>query len=751
VQIGGVTLKEADVSWLEQEAARSGVSRTSLARSLCERVALKDALGRPRVVTARIALSRQARAGKLTLPAVLNPFGAAPRRVVQRAERSVQSPERPTAEALASLAVLTVHRIQGRSDPWHAAWKKSLEDHHYLGSGPLRYVVAAKEQVLAAVSFSAAAFALKARDEEIGWSASARRRNLARVICQSRFCLTVAVKHLASRVQSMLLRRVSADWQEVYGRRPVLAESYVDLDRFDGTCYRAANWQDVGCTAGRGRQDRKHQASASVKRVFLYPLDPKWKEILGVKPVRPLDPDTEWAETEWGEVDLKDQRLTRRLVSYGRACGEHPAANLPQTCGSAAATKAAYRLLNHPLASLDRFLSAHRESTLARAREHSVILAIQDTTSLNYTTHRATEGLGPIGSKGAHATLGLEVHSLMLSTLKGTPLGLLDIQAWARDPSTYGTAKERAKRPTAEKESQKWLNGYAAADLAATRLETTEVVVVGDREADMFELLEVAVRGRAKLLVRALHGRKILTQEGKVEGILWDRVLAKPVDALRFVDVPGRGTQVARPAQLELRYREVQIARPKGKPGKTRSIRAWAIAVTETEESAGDAEPLQWLLLTTIPITSKEQAEEKVAWYTQRWLIEIYHRVMKSGCQIERRQSTTAESLEAGLAIDAVVAWRVMWLVKLGRESPDLPCSVFFSELEWKSLHCFANQTPTPPKEPPTLREAVRMVAKLGGFLGRKGDGEPGTQTTWRGLERLTDIAAACSLFFSSA
>ena len=141
----------------------------------------------------------------------------------------------------------------------------------------------------------------------------------------------------------------------------------------------------------------------------------------------------------------------------------------------------------------------------------------------------------------------------------------------------------------------------------------------------------------------------------------------------------------------------------------------------------------------------------KVGWYTHRWLIEIFHRTLKTGCQIERRQSNNATSLKAGLAIDAVVAWRVMHLVKLGREVPDAPCTIFFEEIEWKALHCFVHQTRTVPESPPTLRETLFMVASLGGFLGRKSDGNPGAETTWRGLERLTDISAAFAIFFSSA
>jgi hypothetical protein len=166
---------------------------------------------------------------------------------------------------------------------------------------------------------------------------------------------------------------------------------------------------------------------------------------------------------------------------------------------------------------------------------------------------------------------------------------------------------------------------------------------------------------------------------------------------------------------------------------------------------AGEAEPIEWLLLTTLPVSSAEQAAEKVRWYTQRWLIEVFHRTLKTGCGIENRQAKSERTLEAALAVDAVVAWRVMWLTKLGRETPDVPCSIFFEEEEWQALHCVVHQTKTPPEEPPRLRDAVRMVAGLGGFLGRKGDGEPGAQTIWRGLERLTDFTIAFRMFFSSA
>ena len=643
-----------------------------------------------------------------------------------------------------------VHPIRGPRDPWHARWRAALEDHHYLGAGPLcgeqlRYVVCQGEAVVAAVAFSSAARHVAARDEYIGWSAIARRCNRALVLTQSRFCLTVRAKNLASYVQALLAKRVAKDWQEVYGRCPVLLETFVAA-RFTGASYRAANWQLVGKTAGRGRQDRHRSAEAGVKTVWVFPLCPTWRETLRREPVRKIDPDLDWAETEWGNVDLGDLRLTWRLIQYGRSRFERPTANLPQSCGSSAATKAAYRLLNHPLAELDTLLSAHHEATLARAANESVVLAIQDTTSFNYTAHPATEDLGPITSTGPDGSLGMLVHSTLLTSSTGVPLGLLNIQAWVRDPEKYGQKATRHERPTEEKESRKWLRGYDAADAAAKRLDKTKVVVVADREADMFDLFAHAAAGSAQLLVRALHPRKLLSHDGQAKEYVWDRVGKEPLATTMDVRVPRSGSRPGRVAHLEVRFHNGLVRGPHD-GGRKKGAAMCAIAARETPESAGAQEPIEWLLLTTVPVNSAADAVQMVKWYAIRWTIEVFHRTLKTGCGMERRQLGGAHSLQAALAVDAVVAWRVMYLVKLGRETPETPCTVILEDLEWKALCCFVSRTRTPPTIAPTLREAVRMIAGLGGFLGRKGDGEPGTETVWRGLEELATITSAFEIF----
>lgn len=749
MEIAGRRTEPEEVAWLERLAAEGGLSRTQLAREACARWNLVDARGEPRVVATRVDLCRLAGRGLLKLP----PARPAPPR--PRSRPRFEAKER-VERSLSSLGRLVVRRVDPKEEAASREWARVLDEHHYLGSGPLcgprlRYVVVAEDgDVVAAVAFSAAARHVASRDAAIGWSAEARKRNRRLVISQSRFCLAVKAPNLASRVQSMVLGKVVEDWEARYGYRPVLVETYVDETRFTGSSYKASNWTYAGQTSGRGRQDRDHRQDVSVKAVWLYPLHPEWRETLRIEPVRRLDPDADWAEVEWGGVKLGDRRLNKRLLTLGRARFAQPTANLPQACGSFAATKAAYRLLNHPEVNLQRLLSEHAEASLARAAEHRVVLAIQDTTSLNYTMHRATTGLGPISNNRVVQTLGLEVHTVLLSDLDGVPLGILDMQAWARSSERVVKNHRSRMRAAEDKESRKWMRGYEAADAAAVRLEKTQVVVVGDRESDFFDLFAQAQKGAAGLLVRARapKKRRVVAAQGGEEQYLLSCVQDMPVAGEMEVLVPRQGSTPARTAVLEVRYREVELPRSKYGRGP-RSVRMTVVSATERE--GGEHAPIQWMLLTTLDVDSAESAIEKVRWYARRWLIEVFHRTLKSGCKIENRQSMTAQGLEAALAIDAVVAWRVMMLVKLGREVPDASCELFFEEIEWKALYCYVHKTPNPPETPPTLREAVRMVARIGGFLARKSDGEPGAQTVWRGLEALTFISATARIFFSSA
>jgi hypothetical protein len=395
---------------------------------------------------------------------------------------------------------------------------------------------------------------------------------------------------------------------------------------------------------------------------------------------------------------------------------------------------------------MDAVLKAHYAATTTRVAQHPVVLAAQDTTSLNYSTHPASEKLGLIGSQ-SEGPIGLLVHDTMAFNLEGTPLGLLDVQCWARDPDQLGKKHQRRQLPFEEKESVKWLRSLEAVERAQSQCPQTQIVSVGDREADIYELFVWATEkpGRPQLLVRAEHNRRVQDEHG----YLWEHLAAQPVAGLKAVRLPRRANRAARTAQLEVRFGAVELRSPKHRAPMP-NVRLWAVWARETGAPAG-VEPVEWRLLTSLRVESLEQACEKLEWYTRRWGIEVFHRTVKSGCKIETRQLGHADRIEACLAIDLVVAWRIFYLTKLGRETPDVPCTVYFEEIEWQALVGFIRKDPLPPPKPPGLREAMRMVASLGGFLGRKGDGEPGTQTLWLGLQRLDDISVAWKVFSQMA
>ena len=752
MEVCGVEVTEADLAWLGgRSRAGDCPSRSKLARAFCDRKGLVDACGNRREVSARVLLQRLAQTRRLSLP---DSKGKIPRLklgsiapvdgLFQGDAKSVR---------VRDLGVVELVPVTSRDRLEHGQWMGLMQEHHYLGAGPLcgaqiRYLVRCPKGLLGALAFSACAWRLAARDRSIGWSDRARRRNLQLVVSNSRFLLVPKIPNLASHVLSLAVSRLASDWQERYGYRPVLVESFVDGSRFKGSSYRAANWRHVGSTSGRGRQDRKHAAALEKKEVFLFPLEPLWREKLCIEPVRRFikSDEKDWAEAEFGGANLHEARLTKRLVYIAKDFCARPTESIPAACGARSRTKAVYRFFSHEKVSMEAILEPHYESTISRAAKEKTILAIQDTTSLNYTAHLATEGLGPIGTCSETLSLGLYVHSTLALNLSGTPLGLLDVQCWARDPEEHGKSKERENLPIEDKESRKWLIGYLATVKAGRRLKDTRIVNVCDREADVFELFELALgeKDQPHLLIRAKQPRKIESADPKTPH-LWDYVRSLPSEGTLPLVVPRRGSRARRETTLEVRFSEVRVRPPK-KSSQKGSVKLWAIAVTE-EKTPESGESVEWLLLTTLPVTNVEEAAEKVKWYTLRWQIEVFHKTLKSGCRIEDRQLGTAKSLEACLAVDMVVAWRVFLLAKLGRETPDAPCTVFFEDAEWKALVCFMNKSPREPTKPPTLNQATRMVATLGGFQGRKSDGEPGSETLWRGLLRLDDITEATEVF----
>lgn len=723
--------------------ANPEISRRALSFEVCDLLDWKSPNGRPKEMSCRVALLKLHRLGRIELP---GPASAVPSRC---ARAHVVPQIHPVKCGLKELGPIELIPVRGGSEQ-SRTWNRLMETYHYLGSGPLcgaqiRYLVSSREHGwLGGLSFSAAAWRLAPRDKWIGWTDAEREENLPKVACNSRFLIVpgIEVANLASHVLGLAAGRICTDWMQRYGFSPLLLETFVEQDRFQGTCYKAANWRYIGATNGRGRQDRNRLKALPIKDIYIYPLCDGVRELLcGESAGEPdtnkaVNPARDWAEEEFAQVKLGDERLTKRLVTIARDFYARPQANIPQACQDRAKTKAAYRFFENPNTQMEKILRQHFETTAQRAAKQPVVLAVQDTTSLNYSAHPATENLGPIGTS-KDGIIGLLVHDTVVFDLGGVPLGLLDVQCWARDPKDFGKKKRRDELPIEQKESFKWLRSYQKVAEAQKKCPQTTFVCVGDREADIYDLFKLALEESKgpKLLVRAMQNRRLSAEQGHI----WDRMEKESVAGTQEINIPRSHSRAARIAKLDVRFARLALKAPERKPGLG-VVEVWVVSAREQGLIEG-VDPVEWMLLSTSEVNSFEQAVEVLAWYTGRWGIEIYHRTLKSGCKIEERQLGAAERIEACLAIDMVVAWRIFHLAKLGREVPNVPCTVFFEEAEWKALTAYVTQNPNPPPHPPTLREAIRMVAGLGGFLGRKCDGDPGTKSLWLGLQRLDDLS----------
>jgi hypothetical protein len=440
-----------------------------------------------------------------------------------------------------------------------------------------------------------------------------------------------------------------------------------------------------------------------------------------------------WAVRELIGAELGDVRLNDRLIHIVEAMAEQPEAGIPQACGKAGA-KAAYRFFDNQRVQAGKILAAHAASAAERAAAYQVVLAPQDTTTWSLH-HPHTKGLGPVSN--SKKPQGLLVHSTMLLSPEGTPLGVIDQQVWARSPEEYGSRHNARQKPIQDKESQCWLNSLAAVQRALP--EHPQVVVIGDAESDLFDLFAAPRRPGVELLVRVGRPGRCVDHEAKY---LNEAIAQSPVGGTLSIEVPRADGRPARRAEVQVRWASLTILPPRNHCQREQfsPLRLQFILVEEKNAPAGQ-EPLYWLLATTLPVENLEDATGCVTWYTYRWRIERLHFVFKSGCKIEELQLETAERLMRALACYTIVAWRLLWLTYEARQNPEQSCARILSRHEWQSLHAHVHPKQPFPDQPPTFREAVRMIAQLGGFLARKHDGEPGVKTLWRGLRRLRDIS----------
>ena len=450
-----------------------------------------------------------------------------------------------------------------------------------------------------------------------------------------------------------------------------------------------------------------------------------------------------WAEKEVRNVQLGDARLKRRLMCLLEDLAAQPAASVPEACGNWAGTKGAYRFWDSPRVEPEAIRAAHRESTQERLVGHTTVLVVQDTSELDFTPHPATKGLGPLDSAWRQ---GLKVHSAMTVSAQGVPLGLIHQEVWARDWQAIGKKHRRRQLETKDKESQRWLTALRVSQEQIP--EGIEVVTVADREADIYDLFAMPRRAGVHLLIRATHNRLVDHEAHH----LWDAIGQSPTRGQLTVELQRKDEQAPRQATLTVRYASLAIQPPHNRRGRAalRPIPMQVILARE-EDAPPKVTPVCWLLLTTLPSSTFAEAIQCVQWYSYRWLVERYHFVLKSGCRLEELQLETADRIQRALATYSIVAWRLLWITYEARRNPDALCDTVLETHEWQALYCMTHKDPIPPDMPPSLHQAVRWIARLGGFLGRKSDKEPGVKTIWRGFRHLNDIAATWQFLHSNS
>lgn len=447
-----------------------------------------------------------------------------------------------------------------------------------------------------------------------------------------------------------------------------------------------------------------------------------------------------WAQKEFEDAPLVDRRLNDRAATMASDFARHPGAPIPKACETDAKRTGAYRFLENDDVLPEQILAGHRQASLARLAREPVVLAPSDTTSFNYSHLPATAGLGPIGDDHQTTLRGLWLHSTHAFTPAGLPLGLIAASFWAR-PQATAPKPDPHKIPFEEKESVRWRQSWQACQAVRDQMpESALWVNLDDMEGDIYEVFAEVVahprERRVELLVRGWHNRQLEGEDQR----LWDYIAARPLAGTLQVRVPRQQGQPARLATLEIRFSEVTIKAPCNKAEQP-SLQLWAVEARELHAPKG-AEPILWRLVTTLPVTTAEEAIQMVRWYAVRWRIEVFHKIVKSVCRAEAHQEQTAQRLERMLMLDLVVAWRIQVLTQVGRQNPDLPAGDYFAESEWKALYAYINRTPDVPTEPPSLGQIMHWIGRLGGFVKCKSNPHPGPTTLARGLESLNVMSA---------
>ena len=718
---------EAVRRWMDAEPE---MHRTELADRVCDAFGFVDPMNRRRRTGCLKALRILEAKGCFSLPPPRTKTAMGrPRRLGSAVPAPAGVP--PTAGEIRSLTLVVVD-----TQELLRIWNELFETEHPRGAGPLvgrqlRYLIGSEHGWLGGAAFASAALHLQARDRWIGWSDEQRLESLDRVLGLSRYLIRPSVDchNLASHALGLVLRRLPQDFERCYGFAPWLVETFVDESRHAGTVYRATNWTQVGRTEGGRLRHRDRRRGETKKAIYVYPLVDDFRLRMGVPQRRGLGPlaldagleGEQWAEYEFGGAPLGDRRLSHRLVASAAAQAEDPGrAFCGLERGSNAMMKGYYRFIEQPgtgdaAVTAENIMLPHREQTMRRMQAHKTVLCIQDGTDLNYNGLGKCEGLGLIGNNQTGATTrGLHLHSTLVVTEDGLPLGVLRAACTAPAARDAGDPRTAAEIPIEEKKTYRWIEGLRDCTAVAAKMPGTKIICVMDREADFFELFDAwRAEPRTDILVRADHDR--CTREDLK---LFAAVQASEPQMRLSLHVtrhgmrPKTSKQQARPQRAErtaamtLRFCRIELQPPTAHREKE-PLALWIVHALE-QTPPPDEEPIEWFLLTTMEVNTPKQAKACLEWYCLRWRIEDWHRVLKGGCRVERLQHDSAKRLKRALAIHSVIAWRILLLTLLGRETPELPPEVFFDDFEVEVLGACAKYGNLPSPTTPGAAGASR-------------------------------------------
>ena len=462
-----------------------------------------------------------------------------------------------------------------------------------------------------------------------------------------------------------------------------------------------------------------------------------------------------WIDRELAGSRFSDERLGKRLRSLVYRLGASIGNPLPLACGDWANTKAAYRFLSNDDVSEGQILAGHFAATAERIREvDGPILVLQDTTEFIFKRSRpetigaigfAPMARGPGGHRKLHTVCGLLMHSSLAITPEGLPLGLTAAKFWSRSKFKGTTALKRHINPTRVpievKESIRWLDNMSQSNTLIG--DPTRCVHIGDRENDIYEFFCRASAEGTNFVVRTCVDR--LAGDGS--HTINAEMAEVSVKGRHRVAVPLGNGEVEE-TMVELRFKAIDVLPPIGKQNRYPPLRLTVIHAQERTVPEG-RKPINWRLITNLPVKTAADAVKKLDWYAMRWKIEVFHKILKSGCRAEDAKLRTANRLVNLIAIFCVISWRIFWMTMMARITPNAPPTLVFTEEECTILDDTVRRPPGEPSAP-TLAKYSDSVARLGGYMARSHDPPPGNIVMWRGWRRLMDISIGYRLAVQS-